>query len=105
MLQALSSTRQGLFLGSGPLDWQVSDATGKTWQRDRFGGAVRDGWRGEDACELDGAWSAENWHFWGLLGGIFEDFRALGGSWESLGGFLEPLGRHLGALEGSQAVI
>ncbi len=41
----------------------------------------------------------------GLLGGIFEDFGALGGSWESLGGFLEPLGCHLGALGGSQAVI
>ena len=66
---------------------------------------MRDAWRGEDACELDGACQAENRCFGGLLGIIFEAFGALGGSWEPLGSFLEPLGRHLGALGGSQAVI
>ena len=37
-----------------------------------------------------------------LLGGSWE---ALGPSWKLLGGFLEPFGDHMGALEGSQAVM
>ena len=36
--------------------------------------------------------------FWVLWG-------PLEGSWHALGGFLEPFGDHMGALEGSQAVI